>query len=130
MLTVFLFRVGMLVMLSGLCVAVWGFSKSDKMGYILVAISFVLLLALFLYTGPFTSKPTDPELQAKINQTITEYLESESAGSAIEVHRVKVSYSVVPSLLSFVASVILVIGLWLLAWAEPKDDPESDKMRA
>lgn len=133
MLAILLFRLSMLVLLSGLCVAVWGFSKSDKMGYIFVAIFFMLMLALHLYTGPFRPVPTDPELQAKIDQTITEYLQNlqtESAGSEIEPRRVSVSarFMVLPSLLSLIASVILVIGLWFLAWAEPKDDPESSNI--
>ena len=127
MLAILLFRVWMLVMLAGLCVAVWGFSKSDKSGYIFVAIFFLLMLALFLYTGPFPSEPADPELQAKINQTITEYLETERAGSGETVHLVRmvIRQSVVPGVLGLLASVVLVIGLWLLAWAEPKDDAES-----
>ena len=126
MTVILLFRLSMLVMLAGLCVAVWGFSKSDKSGYIFVAIFFLLMLALLLYTGPFRPVPTDPELQAKIDQTITEYLQTESAGSEIEPRRVSVSarFMVLPSLLSLIASVMLVVGLWLLAWAEPKDDPE------
>ena len=127
MLAIVLFRLGMLVMLAGLCVAAWGYSRSDKSGYIFIAIYFVLMLALFLYTGPVRSEPADPELQAKINQTITEYLQTESAGSEIETHRVRVSVSVavIPSLLIFIASVILVAGLWLLGWADARDDTET-----
>ena len=127
MLAILLFRLSMLVMLAGLCVAVWGFSKSDKMGYLFVAIFFMLMLALLLYVGPFRPVPTDPELQAKIVQTITEYRQAENTGSEIKTHTVKMSASfvVLPSVLSFIASVLLVVGLWLLAWAEPKDDPES-----
>ena len=127
MLAILLFRLSMLVMLAGLCVAVWGFSKSDKMGYLFVAIFFMLMFALLLYTGPFRPVRTDPELQAKIVQTITEYRQAENTGSEIKTHTVKMSASlaVLPSLLSFIASVLLVVGLWLLAWAEPKDDAES-----
>ncbi len=127
MLAILLFRVWMLVMLAGLCVAVWGFSKSDKMGYLFVAIFFMLMLALLLYVGPFRPVPTDPELQAKIVQTITEYRQAENTGSEIKTQIVRMSSSlaVLPSLLSFIASVLLVVGLWLLAWAEPKDDAES-----
>ena len=127
MLGILLFRLSMLVMLAGLCVAVWGFSKSDKMGYLFVAIFFMLMFALLLYTGPFRPVSTDPELQAKIVQTITEYRQAENTGSEIETHTVKVSarVAVLPSLLSFIASVLLVVGLWLLAWVEPKDDAES-----
>ena len=127
MLAILLFRLSMLVMLAGLCVAVWGFSKSDKMGYLFVAIFFMLMFALLLYTGPFRPVRTDPELQAKIVQTITEYRQAENTGSEIKTHTVRMSSSlaVLPSRLSFIASVLLVVGLWLLAWAEPKDDAES-----
>ncbi len=127
MLAILLFRLSMLVMLAGLCVAVWGFSKSNKIGYIFVAIFFVLMLALFFYTGLFRPVPTDPELQAKISQTIIEYRQAENTGSEIktQIVRVSASFVVLPSVLNFIASVLLVVGLWLLAWAEPKDDPES-----
>lgn len=126
MLTIVLFRLWMLVMLAGVCVAVWGFSRSDKSGYILVAIFFVLMLALFLYTGPFVSEPADPELQAKINQAITEVMQAEKAGSEGTIHAARIStrLSVIPTLLSFIASVILVVGLWLLARADAKGDTE------
>ena len=125
MTAILLYRLSTMVMLSGLCVAVWAYSRSDKSGYIFVAIFFVLTLAVFLYTGPIRSEPVDSELRAKIDQTITEYLQTESAGSAIEVHRVKVSYSVIPSLLYLIASVTLVAGLWLLGRADAKEDTET-----
>ncbi len=122
----YLMMLWMLIMLSGLCVAVWGYSKSDKKGYLFVAVSFILALLMFFLTMPFMGAGTaDPEVQAKINEAVTEILQAENAGSGVIVQAaIRIQRSVAPSVLFLLASALLVIGLWLLAWVEPTDEPE------
>ena len=107
---------------AGCCVALWAFWKCRKEGYLILAAYFALAVFYFVALPPINRamaahrKPDiSIETEKKLNAAIHEATQRVLAEAGVD--RLP---AVVHTNISFDGTLVLVIGLWLVAWKETK----------
>jgi hypothetical protein len=106
------------VYLVGLAIAVWAFLRCRKCGYLVIAAYFALALLVPSINRlraprlppPDSSEQTQQKIAAAVQEAIHKVLVEEGHPEGITgTHNIRISFS----------SILLVVGLWLVARHEP-----------
>jgi hypothetical protein len=122
---------GPIVYVIGLGIAVWAFRRCRKRGYLVVALYFALALFVPLampsinrviraHSAPDISEQTQQKIDAAVKQAIDQVTTQE--GLPLVAHRKSVFLPIAP--------LVLVIGLWLIAKREPRENRANKSLQA
>jgi hypothetical protein len=110
------------VYLVGLAIAVWAFLRCRKCGYLVIAAYFALTLLvptinwLRVHRPPDASEQMQQKIDAAVQEAIDKVLVEEGHPEGIaRTHKIRISFS----------SILLVVGLWLVARHEPRRPDKS-----